>query len=151
MLINCSNYYDADGVGYAAPASVSMVYTSLAGTLEEVAHEAQPSNSLRFGYGISAEQYEQGTSLGGRRLVSPVIELDFFVAAPSSLYQLGDVNCDGYVNSSDVTMLGRHVAKIETITDAYVLSLGDVDGSGSVTAADVTHLGQYVAKIISSL
>jgi len=64
---------------------------------------------------------------------------------------MGDMNRDGSVDASDVTKLLRHVARIETISDADQLAGGDVSFDGSVDASDVTKLLRYVAKIISSL
>ncbi len=64
---------------------------------------------------------------------------------------LGDVNGDNTVDAKDLTVLARHVAKIELITDAMLLQNADVTGEGQVTAADLTKLARYVAKIISTL
>ncbi len=63
----------------------------------------------------------------------------------------GDVNGDNTVDAKDLTTLARHVAKIETITDAALLQNADVDGVNGITAADLTKLARYVAKIISEL
>ena len=67
------------------------------------------------------------------------------------IYQLGDVNMDTDRSASDVTMIGKHVAKLSMVTDEYVLLLADVTRGGGVTAEDVTHLGRFVAKLISQL
>jgi len=64
---------------------------------------------------------------------------------------LGDVNLDGEVTASDLTMLARHVAKIETITNADSLANAEVTGNDELTAEDLTKLARYVAKIIDSL
>ncbi len=64
---------------------------------------------------------------------------------------LGDVNGDNTVDAKDLTALARHVARIETITDATRLKNADVDGVNGITAADLTKLARYVAKIISEL
>ncbi len=63
----------------------------------------------------------------------------------------GDLNGDGEVNASDLTILARHVGKVEYITDETALANADVTGDGSVDASDLTKLEQYVGKIISSL
>ncbi len=69
-------------------------------------------------------------------------------AAPATS---GDLNGDGEVNASDLTILARHVGKVETIEDEAYLANADVTGDGSVDASDLTRLAQYVGKIISSL
>ena len=64
---------------------------------------------------------------------------------------LGDVNGDGQVTSADLTLLARHVARIETITEPALLKNADVTKDGDVTSADLTKLARYVARIISEL
>ena len=64
---------------------------------------------------------------------------------------LGDVNADGFVTASDLTVLARHVAKIEVMADSQALQNADVTGDGKINAEDLTHLARYVAEIIPSL
>ncbi len=63
----------------------------------------------------------------------------------------GDLNDDGEVDASDLTILARHVGKVETMEDEAALANADVTGDGNVDASDLTKLAQYVGKIISSL
>ncbi len=63
----------------------------------------------------------------------------------------GDLNGDGKVNAGDLTILARHVGKVETMEDETALANADVTGDGNVDASDLTKLAQYVGKIISSL
>ncbi|MCD8001693.1 MAG: dockerin type I domain-containing protein [Oscillospiraceae bacterium] len=55
------------------------------------------------------------------------------------------------MDASDLTILARHVGKVETIEDEAYLANADVTGDGNVDASDLTKLAQYVGKIISSL
>ncbi len=68
-----------------------------------------------------------------------------------TIYQLGDVDMDGMRSASDITMIGRHVARLTTITDDYALLLADVTKDGGLGADDVTHLGRFVARLINQL
>ncbi len=52
----------------------------------------------------------------------------------------GDVDCDGYVTSSDVTALYNYLLNGNTT----YLSTGDVDGDGTITAADITAIYNYL-------
>ncbi|MCC8091352.1 MAG: leucine-rich repeat protein, partial [Oscillospiraceae bacterium] len=70
---------------------------------------------------------------------------------PASPTTPGDLNGDGEVDASDLTILARHVGKVEYITDETALANADVTGDGVVDAKDLTILAQYVGKIISSL
>ncbi|MCD7767349.1 MAG: dockerin type I repeat-containing protein, partial [Oscillospiraceae bacterium] len=63
----------------------------------------------------------------------------------------GDLNGDGEVDASDLTVLARHVGKVETMEDETALANADVTGDGNVDASDLTRLAQYVGKIISAL
>lgn len=65
--------------------------------------------------------------------------------APAGLK--GDLNLDGEVDASDLTLLARHVAKIETVA-GEALDNADVTGDGEVDASDLTMLARFVAKII---
>ncbi|MCD8389917.1 MAG: dockerin type I repeat-containing protein [Oscillospiraceae bacterium] len=68
-----------------------------------------------------------------------------------SIFTPGDLNGDGEVDASDLTVLARHVGKVETMEDETALANADVTGDGNVDASDLTKLAQYVGKIISSL
>ena len=60
---------------------------------------------------------------------------------------LGDVNLDGTIDAKDLTVLARHSAKIEYITDSRALANADINKDGNVTASDLTKLARHVAKI----
>lgn len=66
-------------------------------------------------------------------------------------YILGDVNGDNEVDAYDLTMLARHLGKIETITNNKRLSASDVTKDGEVDAYDLTKLARYLGKIDSEL
>ncbi|MCD8389543.1 MAG: dockerin type I domain-containing protein [Oscillospiraceae bacterium] len=55
------------------------------------------------------------------------------------------------MDASDLTVLARHVGKVETMEDEIALANADVTGDGNVDASDLTRLAQYVGKIISAL
>lgn len=61
---------------------------------------------------------------------------------------LGDLNLDGLVNSDDLTLLARHVGKIEFLS-GQALANADVNGDGEVDSDDLTKHARYVGKIIS--
>lgn len=54
------------------------------------------------------------------------------MAQASAVY--GDVDCDGFVTSSDITALYNHLLD----GDMTYFSTGDLDGDGSITSYDVT-------------
>ncbi|MBQ2766620.1 MAG: hypothetical protein IJF49_00905 [Clostridia bacterium] len=64
---------------------------------------------------------------------------------------LGDVNLDGTVDADDLTILARHIAKIEPMVKTAALANADVTGDGMIDANDLVLLSRYVAKIIPSL
>lgn len=53
----------------------------------------------------------------------------------------GDIDGDGFITSDDTTILGRHVAKISSITDATALLAADINNDGSVGADDLAAIG----------
>ena len=59
----------------------------------------------------------------------------------------GDVNQDNDRTAEDLTMLARHVAKIEELDNYGALDCADVDESSDINAGDLTMLARHVAKI----
>ena len=75
---SCRYYVTADGDKIDAPAALALIWVSSTGTLEEVAAKAENSGSIRFCYGISADQYG---SAAGKRLVSGVTSVTLTACA----------------------------------------------------------------------
>lgn len=87
-LDTCKYYFDADGVQNEVPAALLLSWNSgnlvdkdgkVLTTVEELANSAYDSGNIRFGYGVSQEQYDNRntTGLRGMRLVSNVATLSF--------------------------------------------------------------------------
>ena len=87
-LDTCKYYFDADGVRNEVPAALLLSWNSgklvdkdgkVLTTVEELANSAYDSGNIRFGYGVSQEQYDNRntTGLRGMRLVSNVATLSF--------------------------------------------------------------------------
>lgn len=66
-------------------------------------------------------------------------------------YIMGDADLSGEVNAYDVTVILRHIARIQFITDESACLAADVDKSGDVDAPDATKILRYIAKIDPSL
>ena len=60
---------------------------------------------------------------------------------------LGDVTCDGIINTSDAVCVLKHTAGMITLSDNYFI-LGDVNRDGKVNTADATMILRYAAGII---
>ena len=58
---------------------------------------------------------------------------------------IGDTDCNGSINVSDVTVIQKHVAKLIDFT-AKQLILADTNGDGKVDITDATHLQKYLAR-----
>ena len=67
------------------------------------------------------------------------------------MHLLGDVNLDGEITAQDVTMLARHIAKIEILIEPAALINADVTGDEAIDKMDLTKLSRFVAKITDSL
>ena len=87
-LDTCKYYFDAEGVQNEVPAALLLSWNSgkladkdgnVLTTEEELAKTAYDSGNIRFGYGVSQEQYDNRntTGLRGMRLVSNVTTLSF--------------------------------------------------------------------------
>jgi hypothetical protein len=72
--------------------------------------------------------------------------------APILIYQFGDVNLDGNVNSRDVLMIKQYVVKMIELSDVqkvYANVYADLDGEGNpnINSRDALLLQQYVVKM----
>lgn len=63
---------------------------------------------------------------------------------------LGDVDLDNDVDAQDLTIMARHVGRIEMLEDATAVANGDVNSDGAIDANDLTKHARYVGRIISS-
>ena len=99
-------------------------------------------------YGSTRDEWQMVTIANGN---DPLFSTHVTIHYNSGGGMKGDVNGDNTVDAKDLTALARHVARIETITNATLLKNADVTREGGVTAADLTKLARYVARIISEL
>ena len=76
-LKSCNKYYEG-GQEYDAPAAFMIEWNTAVGSLKEVAKEAKIGGTIRFGYGISKQQYDENAAVGGARLISPVESLTIY-------------------------------------------------------------------------
>lgn len=72
------------------PATFAIAWNTGAGSLETVAKESKVKGSIRFGYGISKEQYDTNASLGGARLISPVNTVEINLSQSRVKYKKDD-------------------------------------------------------------
>ena len=67
--------------------------------------------------------------------------------APTKDYIYGDVDLDGKVTISDVSLIQQHLAKLATLNEIQ-LEAADVNDDDKVDIVDATIIQQYLAKII---
>ncbi len=61
-----------------------------------------------------------------------------------SLSYKGDINGDGVSDQDDLYILSRHVAKIQSITDANMLAMADINGDNEINAFDMSALSEII-------
>lgn len=66
-----------------------------------------------------------------------------------SKYEIGDVDMDGEVTISDVTLIQKNLVDIESLTEEAE-HLADVDKNGTVNIDDATLIQKFLAEIITS-
>lgn len=62
---------------------------------------------------------------------------------------IGDVNKDNSIDITDVTTIQKHLALINTITDATSLKLADTNKDGYISIKDATYIQKYIVGIDS--
>ncbi len=65
---------------------------------------------------------------------------------PAQQNQVGDVNRDGNLDISDVTIIQNHLSQIK-ILSGESLKLADFDGDGSISVMDITGTQKHIAGI----
>lgn len=63
---------------------------------------------------------------------------------------IGDINNDGEINSTDYARVLRHILRQDTITEKEI-KYADVDGNGVVNSIDYAYIKQYLLGKINSL
>ena len=149
-LEECSFFYDEEGNARTVPAAICIAYGSWNGSLSDAAEACRTMNDLRFGYGISQQQYADKTEVGGKRCVSPVEQVTIRLNENGPL--LGDADGDGTVSASDITAIVRYVKGIDAeFVSALAERNADTNRDGRVDQEDATHLARYLARAIRSL
>jgi len=121
---------DENGVGATFPGGISVYGTTLNEILSDGAAYWQGDTMITPDDGVTAIS-------GGDVTIQK---------KPSTL---GDLDLDGDVDAEDLTILARHVAGIELLTDAARLVDADVNKDGDIDAEDLTKHARYVAEIIT--
>lgn len=62
---------------------------------------------------------------------------------------LGDANGDGKISIADATIIQKHLAKINSLSDTEI-KLADINGDGRISVADATIIQKRIAGIIKS-
>ncbi|HOO61764.1 MAG TPA: dockerin type I repeat-containing protein, partial [Bacillota bacterium] len=57
----------------------------------------------------------------------------------------GDLNGDGKISSSDLTMIARYITLQGSLSQAALLS-GDVNKDGKISSADLTYMARHITK-----
>ena len=118
------------------------------------------SDNASYGYTIGGGIYQYGNfaqveaaPLDGYRFVGwsdgqSIVSTDstyrFAVVSDKALTAKFEEGQDIIINKEFLTILARHIAKIELITDANMLKLADVNKDGKLSAADLTALTAYM-------
>lgn len=120
-------------------------------TWTRINDDAHEYGGLGNGNFIVADQNEYGTfymSSVGVGIVYCKTEGSSDNPQPSVMY--GDIYIDQSVNLTDLVLLARHIAKIETLNSRQMAN-SDVFYDGKVDLLDLVYLAQYIAKIVKVL
>jgi hypothetical protein len=76
-------------------------------------------------------------------VTSDMVVTALYVQDVPSQYMKGDVNCDGIVDSADVTLAAAFAMNAGLVTAQGVIN-GDMNGDGLLNAADLSALYNYI-------
>ncbi len=80
-------------------------------------------------------------------MLACIISVQTFGETSSSTVTYGDLNNDGKINSTDLSVIKRHILDISTIP-ASNITAADLNGDGSVNSADYSLLKRYILGLI---
>ena len=148
---SCRYYVTADGDKIDAPAALALTWASGTGTLEEVAAKAENSGSIRFCYGISADQYG---SAAGKRLVSGVTSVTLTACAHTGkTVQVPEVpaTCTetGLTAGVRCTDCGKVISGCETIPATGHDT--ELVGAVAATCTEDGYTGDEVCKVCQTV
>lgn len=132
-----------DGYLYMNTADKVLVYDTVTGTLEEF---AQNTFDMEF-YGlrvIDAKVYAVLTNHPGVTGTLQYVGDCIVRAVPQPV--AGDFDGDGTLSVTDITLLQRHLAEFEELTEAQ-LALADITGDGYINVRDVTAMQRRLAEL----
>ncbi len=110
-LDSCTKFYE-NGIETQAPAAFMIAWNTGVGTLEQVAAEAKPAGTIRFGYGISQQQHAENAAVGGARLISPVETVTINAGEVSGAVSVRDAD----IAVSDMPYTGEEVRPSPVVT-----------------------------------
>ncbi len=70
-------------------------------------------------------------------------------AADANEYKTGDADLNGVVNIKDATLIQKHIASIQNISDEG-LPLADTDANGVVNIKDATLVQKFIAGLVGA-
>ncbi|MBQ8967783.1 MAG: hypothetical protein IJ063_14670 [Ruminococcus sp.] len=123
--------FSLDGFDLLKTSAVTEVRTS--GSLAEGEHWAEKENAATlYRTGFSADLAPNS--------VTTYVLSDVMLHVEGTL---GDINCDGDINITDLNLVAAHVKAIRAL-DAEELILADVNGDGDVNVTDVSLVAAHV-------
>ena len=139
MFSGCSSLKTLDIGHFGAPSQANSMFAGCTGL-----------TTLKVSGGVIGQTAGQLKDLGkwrdqDGRVYTSANELKA-IAGTVTLTRLiaGDVDADLDIDADDLSVLLRHVAGIEKITDKCALICADLSGDGQVDAADVTALAKKI-------
>ncbi|MDQ2087777.1 discoidin domain-containing protein [Herbivorax sp. ANBcel31] len=91
---------------------------------------------------------QRATEWGNSLFVFEVYPPEGSVVEPPT-FTLGDINNDGVIDSTDYTLMSRHILEISSLTGDQLLA-ADLNGDGVIDSTDSTILQRYLLDIIQS-
>lgn len=132
-----------DGYLYMNTPDRVLIYDTVTGTLEDF---AQNTFDKEF-YGLRVIDAKVYAVLADNPNMTGTLQyVGDCIVRPLPQPVAGDLDSDGVLTVTDITMLQRHLAEFEELTEAQ-LALADLNGDGYVNVKDVTAMQRRLAEL----
>ena len=108
-------------------------------------HEVDFKNNISTNVGYTIENLS-GQEIQNTDLIGTGYTLITDTGKEYTLVVTGDLNGDGEVKITDISMIRKHYLNVETLQGVYE-EAADFDGNGNITLTDISNMRKFILGV----